>query len=235
MVSLSHFPGSLGFMVELAPSFPRIIRAPYRRAIRIACAALALVTVLAPSLHAERRPRTPEELVSMAEVIVVGRITDLKFTMARSETVDYIGNYDLLVDVTLDPSRIEKGEFPQGVPVVARGFRSQSRLSLTGRIGLGGHRPIPPVGTEVRAHLVEARGGWSILYPNGLVAVDSGVRLDDAPEITAQRRRPFTLWLPIEHWIVITVVGLIGVGVIRLLRRDAASRQKPPRSSPTAP
>jgi len=130
-----------------------------------------------------------------------------------------------MIDVTLEPKVVEKGAVAAGERLVARCYRVKSRKSLGGMIGLGGQRPIPSVGTEVRAHLQRRDGRWWVVYPNGFAPVEGEPGLADAPAIAAGRGRPFTYGLPVELWILFSVAGLATFGAVRLVKYGLAWRR----------
>jgi hypothetical protein len=203
---------------------------------RLVCLGLAWTALLTAPVRAEQRPKTPDELVANADLVLVGRIVDFRITKERSTVERTFGNYDWIIDVTIEPGRVEKGSAAPGVPITASCFRPKSRLSVAGYIGLGGQRPIPPAGTEVRAHLRKNGDRWSVVYPNGFASVDGQETLADAPEIHALLHRGwrFTYGLPIELWILFVAVNLLVLAGWWVVRRLLAWRRARSRSSPGA-
>ena len=185
-------------------------------------------SLLCSSLLAAKRPRTPEELVEEADLVVVGQITDLKIQSERSHIERGFGNYDWAIYITIKITEVEKGAFEESDTIVARCFRIKTRKSLTEYLTPGGNRPIPGAGATVRAHLYRDRGGgsWRVVFPNGLASVSEETELSDAEAIRKLRSGGYTYLLPIELWIVILVVGFPIILVLAFIAHCLRRRRR---------
>jgi hypothetical protein len=179
----------------------------------------AWVCVLSGTLYAERSPLGPAELAQESDLILVGRILDLKVGVERSHIETGFGNYDWAIDLTLRIQSIEKGQYDSTDPIVVRCFRIKSRKAMVGYVSVSGNHPIPEVGEEVRAYLYRQGGLWRVVFPNGLGPVSSQIRLPDAAAIPASSSRAFTYWLPVEGWICLAGAWVILWIIFRLIRR----------------
>jgi hypothetical protein len=191
---------------------------------------ITTIGLLATTLPAERAPRSPNELVKASDLVVVGRIVDLQIQTERSHIETSFGNYDWAIDLTLQIEKVEKGE-SSGDTIVARCFRIKSRKSAVEYMTPSGNRPIPAVGTPVRAHLYERDQVWRVVFPNGLGGPRGEKQLTDAEAVRQLEGGGYTYWLPLEIWVVIGAVLILPLllgWVIRHLWRRV--RQQP--SSP---
>ena len=189
------------------------------RHLRLAGLIITWIWVLAGTLYAARAPLTPVALAQESELIVTGRILALNVGVERAHLERGFGNYDWAIDLTLAIQSIENGEYDSSEPIVARCFRIKSRKSQWEYFTPGGNYPIPEVGAEVRAHLYRQGGLWRVVHPNGLQPVPDQAPLADAAVIPVSKRMVFTYLLPVEIWICLVVVGVILLGILRLMRR----------------
>lgn len=173
---------------------------------------LGMICLLATTLHAERAPRGPDDLMAEAELVVVGKIVEQKITSGGSKRGPGLGNYDWMIDLTLQVTKVEKGSL-EGNSIVARGFIAKSRAGLVGYIGENGHHPLPGPGTMVRAHLLRRDRHWEILYPNGMTSPDGvEANLTETEAVRQLGDERFTFLLPIELWILFALI--IGAGLL---------------------
>jgi len=188
-----------------------------------------LLCFAATTLPAERFPRNPAQLFEEAELVVVGRIVDLQVTTERSHVETGFGNYDWAIDLTLQITNVEKGRF-EGDSIVARCFRIKSRKSVVEYVTASGIRPIPAVGTPVRAHLYFPRDHrWRVVYPNGLVSPKGAAELPDAETVRRLEGRGYTYGLPLELWVAMGVLVAVSALLRWLIRRLwRGIRRRPP-------
>jgi hypothetical protein len=184
-----------------------------------------MFSVFPASLQADIPPQSLEQL-NAAEIIVVGTIQRIRIETERSSIETAFGNYDWGIYLTLSIIRVEKGEL-KGPEVIFRCFRSKSRRSAVEGISIGGHDPIPGVGTKVRVYLNKESMTWTPVIPNGITAPtaddDSSVGFDhgflEAAEIVGLRGPVFTFIIPIELWGMLLVIAPIAFLVFRKLKR----------------
>ena len=192
---------------------------------RVTLLSFVCQSFLCSLLLAEKAPLSPEALVDESDLVVVGEVVDLRIRSERSHIEQGFGNYDWAIYVTIEFTDVEKGVLEDSDTILARCFRIKTRKSLTEYLTPSGNRPIPGVGTTVRAHLYADKddGSWRVVFPNGLASTSGEARLSDADAVQKLSSGGFTFLLPIELWIVFLVIGIpiaiIFVLVIVFVRR----------------
>jgi hypothetical protein len=188
--------------------------------VRVAGFTMAWLWSLAATLHAERAPLTPAQLVQESDLVVVGQIVALRVGTERSHVESGFGNYDWAIDLTLKIQRIEKGQLDRADTILVRCYRIKSRKSAWEFVSVSGNHPIPDVRAQVRAHLYRQGESWRVVFPNGLGPVSEQVALADAAAIRALSNRAFTYWLPAELWICIVVFAMFLLPILTFIRRS---------------
>ena len=189
---------------------------------------LILLTSLAvtQSVNAGKAPLSPEGLQRGADLTVVGQVEKLRIETERSRVESGFGNYDWAIYVTIEVDAVEKGTLSEDT-IEARCFRIKSRRSAHEYLTPSGNRPIPGVGTDVRAYLCGVPDSWNVVFPNGLASPDPTTELVDASELRQLGTGGFTYLLPAEIWLVLVLVGVPALVVGKLLlRRFRQGRSK---------
>jgi hypothetical protein len=179
-----------------------------RFARRVLLLAMGLHLVWGHTLFAERAPLSESQLFDEAELIVVGEIVDHRITTERSHIERGFGNYDWAIYVTIKIDEIQKGQFDDSETIVARCFRIKTRRSQVEYLTPSGNRPIPDIGTRVKAYLCSRDGSWRVIFPNGFQPILGGDTLTDAEVVAQLNMGGFTFLLPIEIWIISLVIGV---------------------------
>jgi hypothetical protein len=188
----------------------------------LASFAFAAVACLAVHAKAAKAP-LPLKKLQESDLIVVGTIRHIRI---ESEPSHGLGDYDWGIYVTLAVEKVEKGELTD-TEVEFRCYRIKHRLNLSGLIEPGGHRPIPDVGTTIRAYLEGGKPTWVAALPNGITPTDANddesvwrasSRLTDAAEIGGLQSRTYTFFLPLELWGFMFVVVTLTILAIALTR-----------------
>lgn len=131
-------------------------------------APLALALSLLP-VWAALPPRSPEQLQESAEIVVEGRVTNLKKT-----TVQVKGGTDTQFTMDVSVNAVKKGDLKPHViiPVVMR----QTRTRTQGWAGPQGQNDIPAELQFVRMFLVRSGDHYQPLEPNGWEPNQKAVR-----------------------------------------------------------
>ena len=167
-----------------------------------------LTVAIASSAVAEIVPKHPDVLHQYADLIIVGTIRDLRVeTEPKERGSDETGDSDWAIYLTMDVDRVEKGEFDQA-SIKARCFRKKLRRSASGSMDASGHRPIPEIGSKVRAYLDGPPSAWEVVLPNGIASLDPNSKLTDAEQVQQLRAFGFTYFLPIELWWPVVILVL---------------------------
>lgn len=185
------------------------------------------VTLTTPAF-AEKFPLTIAELRSEADVIVVASVEHIRVESEPSQIERGFGNSDWGIYLTFKVEMVEKGEVLDE-QLEARCFRIKSRKSAIEFLTPSGHHPIPGPGTRVRAYLEKENGLWRVVLPNGITSVESfnelpGSNLIDATKVTQLKRPVITYILPLEIWVVVIPVILLGILLCWFLSRRYRNR-----------
>jgi hypothetical protein len=177
--------------------------------------------------YAERFPLTQAALLAEAQVVVVGRIQDLKISAEPSHVERARGNYDWAIDLVMAVRDVEKGDLGNATIIVVRCFRIKSRKSMMEFVSVSGNHPIPDVGTEVRAYLYREQDRWRAIFPNGMSGVTDAPGLPPLKDAVAVVRLPsasYTYFLPMEAWYLFAVLAVPLVCVALVVWRWRACR-----------
>jgi hypothetical protein len=177
----------------------------------------SLILAIASNLpaFADKAPLSISELQNEADAIVVATIERIRIESEPSRIERGFGNSDWGIYLTLNVMKVEKGNVSDK-SMEARCFRIKSRRSTIERMTPSGHHPIPGVGTRVLAYLAQENGSWNVVLPNGITSVENvsefrDQRFRDATEVQRLRSRAFTYLLPMEIWICVGILFVIGL------------------------
>ena len=182
-----------------------------------------------PCAVAAVAPKSLEELERLAELIVVGTVTEYRVEVERSKIERAFGNYDWAIYLTIAVDAVEKGELESDRDAIeVRCFRIKSRRSATEFLTNAGHSAIPSPGTRVRIYLEGSGTNWEPLTPNGVTSdVTSDDEsfwwkqgFDDSVEMIQVAPPRYTYLLSLEMWMGLPIIiGPIAIFVSLYLRR----------------
>jgi hypothetical protein len=189
---------------------------------------LFLSVSLTTPAFAEKFPLTIAKLRSEADVIVVASVEHIRVESEPSQIERGFGNSDWGIYLTFKVEMVEKGDVLDE-QLEARCFRIKSRKSSMEFLTPSGHHPIPGPGTRVRAYLEKENGLWRVVLPNGITSVESSNELPDsnlldATKVTQLRSPAFTYIFPLEIWVVVVPVIILGILLCWFLSRRYRNR-----------
>jgi hypothetical protein len=186
----------------------------------------------AADIDAARVPRTPDQLLAEADLVVVAEVTKIEIQSERSRVESGFGNYDWGVYSRLLIREVEKGDsVGVGQEIVARSFVVRSRKSAMEYLSLQSHSPIPEMGLIVRTYLQRDGDAYEIVHPNGYASTD-GTSLVQSAAVIRLRKGGYTYLLPLELWIIgglfaalVASVVCVIINIRRYLARRRAARE----------
>lgn len=188
---------------------------------------LFVVVLLNLPALAEKAPLSPELLESEADLIAIATVEEIRIEIEKPTFDPPDGNSDWGIYLTLQFETVEKGEVADN-RLEARCFRIRQRKSFFEYMTVGGHYPIPPVGTRARVYLEQDGDSWRVVLPNGITCLDGNP--GDAPEVSELESGGYTYGLALETWwmlgVLTILITLIAWGV-RRFRRRKQPRQQP--------
>ncbi len=156
----------------------RIVTSAIVRARRVACFALLLCVVGA---FAAKAPLSEKELMSQADLIVVGDVKHVRSVTQKSNNETGFGYHrDRVFTITLEISTVVKGNRGQeGKSIKFEAWQPRYRVPPVP--GLQGHGSIPARGDRLTCYLIKNKAGvLEPLLPNGLALLGQGGVGDDA-------------------------------------------------------
>jgi hypothetical protein len=176
--------------------------------------------VLVPNLivHGAMVPKTNEELEGLSDLIVVGEVVDVYAFSMFWDLWSKLREIHLNIKI----KKVEKGQF-ENDSIIVKCLKRRHEWDDQS------HYLIPGKGAKVIAYLEPGFNGkvWDVILPNGI--------LPDRGDMNAQEKIPlfnsnsqntrYVLILPIELWILISILISLAIYIIKKKKRKFADAQ----------